>query len=126
MYWIVFIIFSLSHDFISVGFSWLPLWYHARLLFIVWLQLPYFRGAERLFQAVLFRCKAINREARRESDAAISSGEGIQHLSPSNGGAFSERPIVTGVCEDIIFLLSRGEKNVVPSNGCFKMSWSLT
>ena len=104
MYWIVFIIFSLFHDFISVGFSWLPLWYHLRLLIIVWLQLPYFRGAEWLFQTVLFRCKAISRDARRESDAAINGG-GMQHLSPSNGGASPERrtPIVTGVRENFLF-----------------------
>jgi hypothetical protein len=51
MYWIVFIVFSLCHDFASAGLSWLPLWYHARLVGTVWLQLPYFRGAKVLFVA---------------------------------------------------------------------------
>ena len=51
MYWIVFIVFLLCHDFMSVGLSWLPLWYHGRLVGTVWLQLPYFRGAEVLFVA---------------------------------------------------------------------------
>lgn len=29
--------------------SWLPLFYHAKLLLMMWLQFPYFRGAQKLF-----------------------------------------------------------------------------
>ena len=32
------------------AFSWLPLFYHVKLLALLWLQFPYFRGAQRLFE----------------------------------------------------------------------------
>ena len=66
MYWVVFVCFSLTHDFISVGFGWLPLWFHVRLVCIVWLQLPYFRGAEFIFMTTLNKWTSIGREAQRE------------------------------------------------------------
>ncbi|RLN94361.1 hypothetical protein BBJ28_00012764 [Nothophytophthora sp. Chile5] len=31
--------------------AWLPLFYHAKLLMMMWLQFPYFQGAERIFDA---------------------------------------------------------------------------
>lgn len=34
---------------IGAAFSWVPLFYHMKLISIFWLQFPYFRGAQRLF-----------------------------------------------------------------------------
>ena len=76
MYWIVFVCFSLFHDFISVGFNWLPLWYHLRLITIVWLQLPYFRGAEWIFMSFLNKWKNINSEVQRDQQQQNGSGGG--------------------------------------------------
>lgn len=36
---------------IGESIAWLPLFYHAKLLLLMWLQFPYFRGAQKIFDA---------------------------------------------------------------------------
>ena len=54
-YMIVFNMVFLALDTIEPLFSWIPLWpeNHLRLLLFIWLQLPYFRGAQVLYSKVL-------------------------------------------------------------------------
>lgn len=52
-YFIVFAMVTILLDTIDPVFRWVPLWYHARLLMFMWLQLPYFRGAEFLYRNVI-------------------------------------------------------------------------
>lgn len=41
-----YLVTALGHE-----LAWLPLFYHAKLLLLMWLQFPYFRGAQRIFDA---------------------------------------------------------------------------
>ena len=90
MYWVVFVGFSLTHDFISVGFGWLPLWFHVRLVCIVWLQLPYFRGAEFIFMTTLNKWTSIGREAQREQQ------QQRQQQQQQQGGQQAGTPTLPG------------------------------
>ena len=51
-------------DGVGTAFSWLPLFYHVKLLLIFWLQFPYFRGAQTLFNA--FMCIFVPLNQRKE------------------------------------------------------------
>jgi len=42
-------LFSFRHQLIDGVIGWMPFWTHANLIFVVWLQLPYFSGAARLY-----------------------------------------------------------------------------
>lgn len=44
-YWTMYSLFDLAYGILTDMFDWLPLWYHAKLAIILWLQLPYYRGA---------------------------------------------------------------------------------
>eukprot|EP00054_Salpingoeca_dolichothecata_P011954 m.66315 g.66315 ORF g.66315 m.66315 type:complete len:488 (+) comp19710_c0_seq1:55-1518(+) len=48
-YWVVFVVFMAVHEWAELYLAFLPLWYHVELVIVVWLQLPFFRGAEKLF-----------------------------------------------------------------------------
>lgn len=44
-YWAIYGVFDTLYSALSDVFGWVPLWYHAKLAIILWLQLPYYRGA---------------------------------------------------------------------------------
>lgn len=46
---------------IGAAFSWLPFFYHAKLILILWLQFPYFRGAQKIFNV----CASIRKQKRK-------------------------------------------------------------
>jgi len=48
-YWIIFAIFNIFEFVFDVLISWLPFYYDAKVLFIVWLQHPYTQGAVLLY-----------------------------------------------------------------------------
>lgn len=51
-YWVVLAVLTyVGYEFEAL-FAWLPLGHHLHLLVLIWLQLPYFRGAPRVFDAV--------------------------------------------------------------------------
>ena len=52
VYWTVFAVLDTLHHIASTFVGWLPLWYHTELLGILWLQLPYFGGAARIFRSL--------------------------------------------------------------------------
>lgn len=55
-WWLSYFCVAVMVDFvinaISTELSWLPFFYHGKLVVMMWLQFPYFRGAERIFDAV--------------------------------------------------------------------------
>jgi hypothetical protein len=54
-WWLCYFCVAVAVDYlvtaIGAAFSWVPLFYHAKLLLLMWLQFPYFRGAQRIFDA---------------------------------------------------------------------------
>lgn len=44
-YWSVFSMMDATFAACSEMFGWLPLWYHVKMVIILWLQLPYYRGS---------------------------------------------------------------------------------
>ncbi|KAK9816038.1 hypothetical protein WJX74_003602 [Apatococcus lobatus] len=52
-YWTVFGSISLVESVCDRGFCSMPGYYHAKLLFLLWLQLPQYQGARRLYQQFL-------------------------------------------------------------------------
>ncbi|KUF95893.1 pectin lyase F [Phytophthora nicotianae] len=54
-WWIAYFSVAVTVDYLitAIGreIGWLPLFYHAKLLVMMWLQFPYFQGAERIFNA---------------------------------------------------------------------------
>lgn len=55
-WWLTYFCVAVSTDYVltAIGseISWLPFFFHLKLLVMVWLQFPYFRGAEKIFDAV--------------------------------------------------------------------------
>ncbi|KAL0583625.1 hypothetical protein ABG067_006438 [Albugo candida] len=47
-YYIVLASVEYTYYGVEQAFSWMPLFYHAKLLILLWLQFPYFQGAQRL------------------------------------------------------------------------------
>ncbi|KAE9043518.1 hypothetical protein PR002_g3294 [Phytophthora rubi] len=54
-WWLAYFSVAVTVDYLitAIGreIGWLPLFYHAKLLVMMWLQFPYFQGAERIFNA---------------------------------------------------------------------------
>lgn len=44
-YWSVFSVTDATYAACAEMFGWLPLWYHVKMVIILWLQLPYYRGS---------------------------------------------------------------------------------
>jgi len=61
-YWVVYTVIMLFHGFLNLFLFWFPLWNHLLLMLTLWLQLPYFRGAHRIFKVALsifYRMRAL-------------------------------------------------------------------
>jgi len=48
-YWIIFSLFTLVEFFLDIILAWVPLYYEAKLIFILWLALPQTKGALKLW-----------------------------------------------------------------------------
>jgi receptor expression-enhancing protein 5/6 len=48
-YWIIFGLFYTLEFLPDLLISWVPLYYEAKVAFVLWLQLPYFNGASQLY-----------------------------------------------------------------------------
>ena len=58
-YWIVVhVYFAVRQCAVDGIIGWLPLWTHTNLLIAIWMQLPYFQGATRLYNAIQRRALA--------------------------------------------------------------------
>ncbi|CAI5714234.1 unnamed protein product [Peronospora effusa] len=55
-WWLAYFSIAVTADYFitAIGreIGWLPLFYHVKLLMMMWLQFPYFQGAERIFNAI--------------------------------------------------------------------------
>jgi len=49
VYWVVLVIVTIIHELAEQFLGFLPFWYHAELVYTLYLQLPYFHGADRLY-----------------------------------------------------------------------------
>eukprot|EP00924_Labyrinthula_sp_SR-Ha-C_P009084 maker-scaffold_2-snap-gene-12.6-mRNA-1 protein AED:0.00 eAED:0.00 QI:0/0.5/0.33/0.66/1/1/3/82/836 len=49
-YWVVYTVLMFAYGILDQGLYWFPLWAQAKMLLILWLQLPYFRGSRRIFK----------------------------------------------------------------------------
>ncbi|XP_063715645.1 receptor expression-enhancing protein 1-like isoform X3 [Symsagittifera roscoffensis] len=53
MYWIVFAIFAVLENFTDIFLSWFPFYYELKILFVVWLLLPTFKGSSFIYRKLL-------------------------------------------------------------------------
>ncbi|EPE09729.1 protein yop-1 [Ophiostoma piceae UAMH 11346] len=51
-YWVVFASFTVTESFVNVVY-WFPFYYTFKFIFLLWLSLPYFHGAEIIFRSFL-------------------------------------------------------------------------
>lgn len=51
-YWVVFAFFTVLESFVNVVY-WFPFYFTFKFIFLLWLSLPYFRGAEVIFRSFL-------------------------------------------------------------------------
>ncbi|PXF44550.1 Protein HVA22 [Gracilariopsis chorda] len=52
-YWSVLSLIEAAYTAASNRLGWLPLWYHVKMCVVMWLQLPYFRGASTLLDRMM-------------------------------------------------------------------------
>ncbi|CAN8071685.1 unnamed protein product [Agarophyton chilense] len=52
-YWSMLYLIEIVYTATAHSLAWLPLWYHAKLAVVLWLQLPYFRGAATVLDRVM-------------------------------------------------------------------------
>jgi len=53
MYWVVFAIYLTAETFTDIFVSWLPFYYEAKVLFVLWLALPYTKGSTFLYRKLI-------------------------------------------------------------------------
>ncbi|CAK4366617.1 unnamed protein product [Aphanomyces euteiches] len=80
-YFTVVALFEYWCDAISGILAWIPLIYHAKLLALVWLQFPYFRGAQRIFDTA-FHSILIDPRRQETSMRRQESGDGTTETPP--------------------------------------------
>ncbi|CAK7233081.1 ER membrane protein DP1/Yop1 [Sporothrix bragantina] len=51
-YWVVFAFFTVAESFVNVVY-WFPFYYTFKFIFLLWLSLPYFSGAQIIFRSFL-------------------------------------------------------------------------
>jgi hypothetical protein len=97
-YWIVYAVFTLLHAALSVLFGWwFPLWDQFHLLALLWLQLPYFRGARRLFALVVVANRVWQRRllrwrTRRQLEEEPEEPEELPNEAPPSEELPEEAP----------------------------------
>ncbi|KAI9189723.1 ER membrane protein DP1/Yop1 [Blastocladiella emersonii ATCC 22665] len=52
-YWVVYAFFSIIEYFADILIYWLPMYYTIKAAFLLWLYLPYFRGADRVYSGTI-------------------------------------------------------------------------
>lgn len=78
-YWVVYTVSMLFHHVLSMGLFWFPLWNHMLLVFTLWLQLPYFRGANKIFEfglKVFYKIRAyFIKDGVTDTHSSVKRGE---------------------------------------------------
>ena len=70
-YWVIFSLFSVLESVASFLVSWIPFYNVLKLMFLLWLLLPRFKGASKLYQALV---QPIIRKHESKIDQSISQG----------------------------------------------------
>lgn len=52
-YWAVFSVMDAGYAVCADMFGWVPLWYHLKMVLILWLQLPYYRGSVVILEYIM-------------------------------------------------------------------------
>jgi len=81
-YWVVFSLFAAVEGIVDRLVYWLPFYYIFKLAFILWLQLPQFRGASKLFKGAV---KPLLKKHEAEIDRQIDTGLQKAMSLSSNG-----------------------------------------
>ncbi|KAJ4789889.1 HVA22-like protein [Rhynchospora pubera] len=74
VYWAVYGTFSVAEIFSDKILSWVPFYYHAKLAFLIWLQLPPNYGAKELYARYLKKV-LLKHQARIDKILGIASNE---------------------------------------------------
>lgn len=73
-YWTAFSVVEAGYAYLADSCDWIPLWYHFKLALILWLQVPYYRGAASMLDSAManygrivsrFRKKVVSPRKRR-------------------------------------------------------------
>ncbi|EJP63857.1 hypothetical protein ACQRIT_006995 [Beauveria bassiana] len=80
-YWVVFAFFSVVESFFNIVY-WFPFYFVFKFVFLLWLSLPMFRGAEIIFRSFLaptlsryFKEGSSSANLRSKADAAINKSD---------------------------------------------------
>nr|XP_043629120.1 HVA22-like protein k [Erigeron canadensis] len=84
LYWAVYGSFSVGEIFADKFISWFPLYYHMKLAFLVWLQLPTTNGAKQLYTNHL-RPFFLRHQARLDHIAGLFYSEAGKFISAHQG-----------------------------------------
>jgi len=70
-YWIAYTLIMLVHQTLDTLFYIVPFWTHSLLVLTLWLQLPYFNGAHRVFQRILFVYSTVSGQGQLNDSSAL-------------------------------------------------------
>ncbi|KAI3828012.1 hypothetical protein L1987_02102 [Smallanthus sonchifolius] len=84
LYWAVYGSFSVGEIFADKFISWFPLYYHMKLAFLVWLQLPTTNGAKQLYMNHL-RPFFLRHQAKLDQIAGLFYSEAGKFISAHQG-----------------------------------------
>ncbi|KAM3516045.1 hypothetical protein MY11210_000327 [Beauveria gryllotalpidicola] len=80
-YWVVFAFFSVVESFFNIVY-WFPFYFVFKFIFLLWLSLPMFRGAEIIFRSFLaptlsryFKDGSSSANLRSKADAAVNKSD---------------------------------------------------
>ncbi|KAF7126866.1 hypothetical protein RHSIM_Rhsim11G0174000 [Rhododendron simsii] len=85
LYWAAYGSFSIAEVFTDKFLSWFPLYYHMKLAFLVWLQLPSVDGAKQLYMNHL-RPFLLRHQARLDQIVGCLYSEMTKFVSAHQGG----------------------------------------
>ncbi|XP_042508754.1 HVA22-like protein k [Macadamia integrifolia] len=80
LYWAVYGSFSLAEVFADKVLSWVPMYYHMKFAFLVWLQLPSADGARQMYESYL-RPFLLHHQARLDQMLGLTYGEMTKFIS---------------------------------------------
>ena len=73
---------SLLVNLVEPWASWIPFFYHTKLIFVIWLQLPLFRGAQTIFMGAVAQCA----DSSADSTANSSVDSSATRSNPADPG----------------------------------------
>ncbi|KAK4284692.1 hypothetical protein QN277_001487 [Acacia crassicarpa] len=96
IYWAAYGSFSIAEIFAEKVLSWIPLYYHMKFAFLVWLQLPTVNGARQLYESHV-RPFLLKHQARMDQVVEFFYGEMSKFISAHEAEFLFARSLVTKV-----------------------------